>query len=75
MAINFVSSKDSDEICTMQTKKIYIYIAMGDETDEIIKELFESLLQSYQEALHEKLYFPSSKVQKYQENINFPSTF
>ena len=48
---------------------------MGDETDEIIKELFESLLQSYQEALHEKLYFPSSKVQKYQENINFPSTF
>ena len=44
MKINFVSSKDSDEICTMHTKSNNIEIIMGDETDYIIKELFEYLL-------------------------------
>ena len=39
MTINFVSSKDSDEIRTMHTKSDNIYIMMGDETDEIIKEM------------------------------------
>ena len=28
---------------------------MGDETDEIIKELFESLMQRYQEGLEESM--------------------
>ena len=37
MTINFVSSKDSDEICIMHTKSDNIYIIVGDETDEIIK--------------------------------------
>ena len=44
MKINFVSSKDSDEICTMHTKSNNMEIIMGDETDYIIKELFEYLL-------------------------------
>ena len=44
MKINFVSSKDSDEICTMHTKSNNIEIIMGDEADYIIKELFEYLL-------------------------------
>ena len=49
MTINFVSSKDdSDEIRTMHTKSDNIYILMGYETDEIIEELFKSLLQRYQ---------------------------
>ena len=55
MTINSVSSKDSDEIHTMHTKSDNIYIMMGDETDEIIKELFESLLQRYQEGLEESM--------------------
>ena len=55
MTINSVSSKDSDEILTMLTKSDNIYIMMGDETDEIIKELFESLLQRYQEGLEESM--------------------
>ena len=49
MIIDFISSKDSDEIRTMQTKSNNIEIMMGNETDEIIEELFESLLQKYQE--------------------------
>ena len=54
MVINFVSSKDSDEICIMRTKSNNIEIMMGNETDEII-ELFESLLQKYQEGLEESM--------------------
>ena len=54
--INFVSSKDdSDEIRTMHTKSDNTYILMGYETDEIIEELFKSLLQRYQEGLEESV--------------------
>ena len=42
MAINFISSKDSDETCTMHKKSNNIEIMMGSETDEITEELFES---------------------------------
>ena len=55
MIINFISSKDSDEIHTMHTKSKTVEIVMDDETDKIIKELFESLLQRYQEGLEEKI--------------------
>ena len=55
MIINFISSKDSDEIRTMHTKSNNIEIMMGNETDEIIEELFEALLQKYQEGLEEKM--------------------
>ena len=54
MIINFVSSKDADEIRTMDTKSNNIEIMMGTEADESIKELFESLLQRYQKVLEEK---------------------
>ena len=49
MSINFVSSKDSDETRTMYTKSDNIEIMMGSEADEIIEELFKSLLRRYQE--------------------------
>ena len=54
MIINFVSSKDADEIRTMDTKSNNIEIIMGTEADESIKELFESLVQRYQKVLEEK---------------------
>ena len=55
MTVNFVSSKDFDEIRTMHTKSDNIYIMMGYETDDIIKELCESLLERYQEGLEESM--------------------
>ena len=55
MAINFISSKDSDETRTMHTKSDNVEIMMGSETDEIIEELFKSLLQRYQEGLEESM--------------------
>ena len=55
MQINFISSKDSEETRTMYTKSHNIEIMMGDETDQIIKKLFESLLQNYQKNLEEPM--------------------
>ena len=53
MASNFMSSKDSDETHIMHTKSNNIKIMIGNETDEINRELFESLLQKYQKGLEE----------------------
>ena len=47
MVINFISFKDSDEIRTMRTESNDIEIVMGNETVEIIEELFESFMQKY----------------------------
>ena len=44
MQINFISSKDSEETSTMQTQTHNIEIMTGNEADEIIEKLFESLL-------------------------------
>ena len=56
MSINFISSKDdSDEIHEMHTRSHNVEIMMGSETDEIIEELFESLLQNYQRDLEESM--------------------
>ena len=55
MAINFISSKDSDDTRTMHTKSNNVEIMMGSETDEIIEELFESFFQKYQEGLEESM--------------------
>ena len=54
--INFISLKpDSDETCVMHTKSDNKEFMNGSDTDEIIKELFTSLLQRYQENLQEKM--------------------
>ena len=55
MAINFISSKDSDETSTMHTKSNNVEIMIGSETNEIIQELFDSFLQKYQEGLEESM--------------------
>ena len=55
MSINFISSKDSDDIRSMHTKNDNIEIIMGSETNEIIEKLRKSLLQKYQEGLEEPM--------------------
>ena len=42
MAINFISSKDSDETRTMHGKSDNVKIMMGSEANKIIEELFKS---------------------------------
>ena len=53
MQINFISHKDSEGTHTMYLKSRNIEIMMGNKTDEIIKKLFESVLQNYQKNLEE----------------------
>ena len=55
MRINFISSKDSEETRTIHTKSNNVEIMMGSETDHIIDEHFEFLLQRYQEGLEESM--------------------
>ena len=56
MAINFISLKDSkdfDKNQTIHLKSDNTEIMMSSKTDEIIKEIFESLSQRYQELFKE----------------------
>ena len=54
--INFISLRpSSDETRVMHTKSVNEEFMNGSGTDEIIKELFKSLLQRYQENLQEKM--------------------
>ena len=55
MAINFISSKDSDEARTMHTKSNNVEIMIGSKTNKIIEDLIESFLQKYQEGLEESM--------------------
>ena len=55
IAINFISSKDSDETRTMHTKSNNVGIMIGSKTNEIIIELFKSFLQKCQEGLEESM--------------------
>ena len=54
--INFISLRPgSDETRVMHTRSANEEFMNGSDTDEIIKELFRSLLQRYQENLQEKM--------------------
>ena len=54
--ISFISLRPgSDETRVMHTKSINEEFMNGSDTDEIIKELFKSFLQRYQENLKEKM--------------------
>ena len=55
MALNFISSEDSDETRTMHAKSGNIEILIGNEINESIEQLFNSLLQRYQKGLEEKI--------------------
>ena len=61
MEINFIFSKDSkdfkdfNETRNMCGTSDDIEIMIGDETDEIIEKLFESLLKKYQEGLEKSM--------------------
>ena len=53
--INFISLRPgSDETRVMHTRSVNEEFMNGSDTNEIIKELFRSLLQRYQENLQEK---------------------
>ena len=48
MHVNFISSKDAEQTRTIYLQSDNENIMWGNETDDIIKELFESSLDNYQ---------------------------
>ena len=61
MTVNFFSSKDFEETHTMYSKSNNIEVMMGNETDKIIEELFDSFSQrchkSFEESMRESEFF------------------
>ena len=55
MAISFFSSKDSEETSTMYSKSDNIEVMMGNETDKINEDLFDSFWQRCQKYLEESM--------------------
>ena len=54
--INFISLKPgSDEICIMYVRSDSEEFMSGDDTNEIIKSLFQSFIQRYKESLQNKM--------------------
>ena len=51
IANNFISSIDNDEARVTHSKSGNIEIMINDESDEVIKELFDSLKNRYQNNL------------------------
>ena len=55
IAINFFSSKDSEEVRNMHSKSDNIEILIGNETDEIIEDLLDSLLKRHPKGSEESM--------------------
>ena len=51
MRVNFVSSKDTGETHTIYVWSDNKRVMQGSDTDNIIRELFESFLDNYQQEL------------------------
>ena len=70
MKINFIFSKNFIETRDMHSKSDNFEIMLGDDTNEIIKNLFDSLLQRYQKGLEESMR-GSNFVFDYIESLNY----
>ena len=51
MRVNFISSRDTGETCTIYVLSHNESIMWGSDTDDIIRELFEPFLYNYQQEL------------------------
>ena len=55
IAINFISSKDSDERRVMHSKIYYTEFMIYDNADEVIEEIFQSIFAIYKIALEKSM--------------------
>ena len=66
--VNFISLKSgSDDTRIMYTRSDNVEIMFGDDNDDIIEQLFESLLQKYEENLQNKMKGPEFEF----DGVNF----
>ena len=69
MKVNFISSQNFIDTRDMHSKSDNVEIIMGNDTNEILKNLFNSLLQRYQKGLEESIR-GSDFVFDYTESLN-----
>ena len=55
LKINFISSKNFNDVKDMHRKSDNVEIMMGVDTNEIIEKLLDSILQRYQKGLEESM--------------------
>ena len=70
MKINFISSKNFIDTRDMHSKSDNVEIIMDNDANEILKNLFNSLLQRYQKGLEESMR-GSDFVFDYIESLNY----
>ena len=68
--INFISSKNFIDVRDVHSKSDNVEIMMGVDTNEIIEELFDSILQRYQKELEESMK-GSDFIFNYVESLNY----
>ena len=68
--INFISSKNFNDVRNMHSKSDNVEIMMGVDTNEIIEKLFDSILPRYQKGLEESMK-GSDFVFDYVESLNY----
>ena len=55
MSVNFISSKDCNEVRTMYTKSDNVDVMTGVDINDVIEEHFKSTLEIYQTGLEEAM--------------------
>ena len=70
LKINFISYKNFNDTRDLHSKSDNVQIMIGVDTNEIIKKLFNSLLQRYQKGLEESMR-ASDFVFDYVESLNY----
>ena len=75
MRVNFISSKDTGETGTIYVWSDHKKIMWGSDTDNIIRELFESFLDNYQKELERikgsKFNFESVELMDFKLHIKY----
>ena len=68
--INFISSKNFNDVRDLYSKSDNVEIMMCADTNEIIEKLFDSILQRYQKGVEESMK-GSDFVFDYVESLNY----
>ena len=68
--INFISSKNFNDVRDLHSKSDNVEIMMCADTNEIIEKLFDSILQRYQKGVEESMK-GSDFVFDYVESLNY----
>ena len=70
VAINFISSKDTNEVHLMHSKSDNKKIRINNKADEVVEELYQSLLSRYQIGLETSITDSPDWIKNKKRTIN-----